>query len=152
MIYVECNADYVLVKALGVPKKKINHCGGKAKVCRSLGKEGKRNCKGLVDEDPFSVQPPYLKKLQIKENLSSCGLRILNDKLSNNDLIILSPRLEEWILEATKEAQMDIREYNLPIDGDQLHKNMEINKFEKLIDDLKERSKRVKILKRYLLS
>ena len=69
MLYVECNADYVLVKTLGVPRKEINHCGGKAKVCRLLGKEETENCKGLVDEDPFSVQPPYLKKLHVKENL-----------------------------------------------------------------------------------
>lgn len=152
MIYVECNADYALVKTLGVSRKEITHCRGKGKVCRLLERKGKRNCKGLVDEDPFAIQPPYLKRLQLKEDLSSSGIKILNDRSSNKKVIILCPRLEDWILKATTEAQVDIRKYNLPDNSDDLHKHMNINRFERLIDDLMERSNRVKVLKRFLLS
>ena len=106
------------------------------------------NCTGLVDEDPSSVQPLYLKKLQERENLSDCGVKILKDNAKNNDLIILCPRLEEWVLKATKEADLDISRYNLPDDGDQLHKviNIDLRKFETLIKDLKGKSEMVKAL------
>ena len=43
-------------------------------------------------------------------------LRILRNTNRNNDLIILCPRLEDWILEAAKEANVDIETYNLPKD------------------------------------
>jgi hypothetical protein len=148
MIYIECKPDSALVKTLGIPKRQVIHLGGKPEVCKQLAK--RENCNGLVDEDPFSVQPPYLKKLQEKEDLSDCGLKILNDNAKNNDLIILCPRLEEWVLKATKEADMDISRYNLPDDGEQLHKviNLDIRKFEKLIKDLKGKSEMVKTLEK----
>ncbi|MBE0516266.1 MAG: hypothetical protein IBX41_02585 [Methanophagales archaeon] len=148
MIYTECKPDSALVKTLGIPKRQVIHLGGKPEVCKQLAK--RENCNGLVDEDPFSVQPPYLKKLQEKENLSDCGLKILNDNSKNNDLIILCPRLEEWILKATKEAKIDIKQYKLPDEGGQLHKviNLDIRKFDKLITDLTGKSEMVKALQK----
>jgi hypothetical protein len=148
MIYTECKPDSALVKTLGISKKQIIHVGNKPDVCKRLEKH--KNCNGLVDEDPFSVQPLYLKKLQEKENLSDCGLKILNDNSKNNDLIILCPRLEEWVLKAAKEADLDISRYNLPDDGEQLHKviNLDIRKFETLIKDLKGKSEMVKALQK----
>jgi len=148
MIYTECKPDSALVKTLGVPKKEIIHLGGKPEVCKQL--EKRKNWKGLIDEDPFSVQPPYLKKLQVRENLSDYELKVLNDNSNNNDLIVLCPRLEEWVLKATKEADIDIKKYNLPDDGERLHKeiNIDIDKFEKLIKDLKGKSRMMKALEK----
>lgn len=145
MIYTECKPDSALVKTLGIPKKQIIHLGGKPEVCKQLEKREK--WKGLIDEDPSSVQPPYLKKLQEKKNLSNYGLKILNDT-SNNDLIILCPRLEEWIIKATEEAGIDIKRYNLPDDGEQLHKeiNLDLRKFGRLVNDLKGKSKMLEAL------
>jgi len=146
MIYTECKPDSTLVKLLGISKKQIIHLGGKPEVCKQL--EKREDWKGLVDEDPFSVQPPYLKKLQEKKNLSNYGLKILNDPSKNNDLIVLRPRLEEWIIKATEEAGIDIKRYNLPDDGEQLHKviNMDLRKFERLVNELKGKSKMLEAL------
>ncbi len=147
MIYTECKPDSALLKTLGLSKKQIIHLGGKPEVCKQL--EKRKNWKGMVDEDPFSVQPPYLKKLQVNEELSNDhGFRVLRDNSKNNDLIILCPRLEEWVLKATKDAEIDIKGYNLPDDGERLHKeiNIDIRKFEKLIDDLKGKSRMLKAL------
>jgi hypothetical protein len=146
--YTECKPDSALVRTLGIPKKEIIHLAGKPNVCKRL--ENRENCRGLIDEDPFSVQPPYLKKLQVKEDLSGYGLKILDDNYHNNDLIILCPRLEEWVLKAVKEAKIDIKKYNLPDDGERLHKkiNISIDKFEKLIKDLKGKSKMMKALEK----
>jgi len=150
MIYTECKPDSTLVKILGNPKKQIIHLGGKPEVCKQLAK--RENRRGLVDDDPFSIQPPYLKKLRVMEDLSHYGLKILNDTSKNNVLIILCPRLEEWVLEAAKEAGIDIKRYNLPDDGEQFHKviNIDLRKFEKLVNDLKVKSKMMKALEKAL--
>jgi hypothetical protein len=148
MIYTECKPDSALVKTLGIPKKEIIHLGGKPEVCKQLEKQ--ENWKGLIDEDPSSIQPPYLKKLGMRKNLSDYELKVLNDNSNNNDLIVLCPRLEEWVLKATKEAEIDIKKYNLPDDGERLHKeiNIDIDKFEKLIKDLKGKSRMMKALEK----
>ena len=146
MIYTECKPDSALVRTLGIPKKQIIHLGGKPEVCKQL--EKREEWKGLVDEDPSSVQPPYLKKLPVKENLPNYGLKILSDNSKNNDLFVLSPRLEEWVLKATEDADIDIKRYNLPDDGDLLHKviNLDLRKFERLVNDLKGKSKMLEAL------
>lgn len=141
MIYTECKSDTTLVKKLGMPKKQIIHQQGKSEVCKEL--EKKENWIGMVDEDPFSVQPTYLQKLEETENLSNYGLRVLKDNAKNNDLIVLCPRLEEWIIKASEDAGIDIKRYNLPDDGEKLHKviNLDLRKFERLVNDLKGKSK-----------
>jgi len=134
------------VRTLGLSKKQIICQQGKPEVCKQLGKQ--ENWIGLVDEDPFSVQPSYLKRMPMKEDLPVYGLKILKDTSKNNDVIILCPRLEEWILKAAKEAKIDIKRYNLPDDGYQLHKviNFNLRKFEKLVNDLKGKSEMIKAL------
>jgi len=147
MIYVECDPDFVLVKSItNIPKREINHARGKPDICRKLRK--KQNSKGLVDEDPMCSQPKYVEKMKVEEDLSPHGIKILYDSSNNNYLFVLCPRLEEWILKATKEAKIDIKKYGLPNDEEELHKiiNIRIDKFEKLIKDLKEKSKMLKTL------
>lgn len=148
MIYTECKPDSTLVRKLGIPKKQIIHQQGKPEVCKQLEKREK--WRGLVDEDPSSVQPPYLKKLEEKKNLSNFGFKILNDNAKKNDLIVLCPRLEEWIIKATEEADIDIKLYNLSGDGEQLHKeiNLDLRKFERLVDELKSKSEMMKALEK----
>ena len=150
MIYTECKPDSALVRTLGIQKKQIIHQQGKPEVCKQLAK--RENWMGLVDEDPSSVQPSYLKRLQVKENLPTYGLKILNDNSKNNDLFVLCPLLEEWVLKAAKEAGIDIKRYNLPDDGEQLHKviNLDLRKFERLVNDLKGKSEMMKALEKAL--
>ena len=147
MIYVECKPDFVLVKSItNISKREIVHEGGKGKVCKKLEKS--QNSKGLVDEDPDRPQPKYVEKMKVKENLSAHGIMVLYDNSNNNYLFVLYPRLEEWILKATKEAKIDIKKYGLRNNEKDLHKyiNLRIDKFEKLIKDLKEKSKMLKTL------
>ncbi|HUV02914.1 MAG TPA: hypothetical protein VMW67_05675 [Desulfobacteria bacterium] len=151
MIYTECKPDSSLVRILGIPKKQIIHHQGKPEVCKQL--EKRESWIGLVDEDPFSVQPSYLKRLPVKEDLPTCGLKILNDTSKNNELIILSPRLEEWILKAAKDAGINIKRYNLPNDEEKLHEeiNTDLRKFERLVNDLRGKSEMIKALEKALL-
>jgi len=51
MIFVDCKPDRVLVwSIMGISKREIRHAGNKLRVCKEL--ERRRNCRGLVDEDP----------------------------------------------------------------------------------------------------
>ena len=52
---VECEAEITLVKSLiSISRKNIIH-GNKPGVLETL--ERRQNCKGMVDEDPWSIQP-----------------------------------------------------------------------------------------------
>jgi|Deesub1362A_J573_1020465.scaffolds.fasta_scaffold01294_7 hypothetical protein len=146
-VYVECKPDYVLVKKVAdIPQKKIIHAGNKAEVCKRLKKGS--NCIGLVDEDPGSGQPSYLKKMKKERELGD--FKVLSDK-NGNRLIILCPRLEAWILRCAAEANIDVKKYNLPNNDVKLHGiiNANIEKFEKLIDDLL-KCEKIKSLKKLL--
>jgi len=136
MIYIECYPDLALVRSLiHVTRRDVDHeFKGKGAICNQLRKQG--NSKGLLDEDPLSPQPNYLKTAKVKDDLSEHGIKVLQD-VNHNSIIVLCPRLEEWILEAAKEAGRDIRRYKLPANADELHREININldKFEKLLDD-----------------
>ena len=151
MIYVECYSDEALVKALEVPNKEIIHAGNKGNVCNFLKK--KQKVKGLVDDDPESAQPTYIKRLVKRGN--DQGIKILIDTASNNLVIVLCPSLEGWIIEVAKENKIKLFEnYGLSDDPDELHKiiNSNLRKFQTLISDLKEkyRSSRLTKLERLL--
>ena len=80
------------------------------------------------------------------------GIEILHHNQGHNRLIVLYPRLEEWVIESARKANVSLRNYNLPTTGNELHEviNFKIKRFEELLDDLKQSSERVKILKRHL--
>ena len=156
IIYVECKHDFKLVDVLGIPKKKIKHVAGKGNVCRVLKKKG--NSVGMVDEDPDCPQPSYLKELQMVEEshgikILSHGIKILSDNRSHNLLILLCPNLEAWILEAAKEAGIDICNYNLPNNASELHEviNINIEKLKGLLRNLSDKSDRMRELRRIFI-
>ena len=150
MIFVECYPDFALVKSVThYSKKEIVHVGGRGKVCTRL--ERTKNCKGMIDEDPWSVSHPYMKKLTKKGNFSKYGIKAFYDNENQNCLIVLMPRLEEWLLRVAKEESIDIKGYDLPENPDDLHDIININLIhvEKLINDMKGTT-RVKKLKELL--
>jgi len=151
MYLVECKPEEVLVKSLtSTSRKNIKHAGNKSELLKTLSKHY-GNSKAIIDEDPGSIQPPHLQKFKEKQDLTSHKLKILHQKSKNNTIIILRPRLEDWILDASKEANINPQKYNLPKDSAQLHQqiNIQIDKFQKLVKDLA-KSKRLKELKTHL--
>lgn len=148
MIYVECKPDLLLVNRLGVPKRNIVHAGNISKVCKGLAKS--THAKGLVDEDPSGDRPRYLDTLRLLQNQHE--ITLLRDDKRANHVIVLCPRLEEWIIKATEEAGVNIGRYHLPNEGEKLHRviNFDLRKMERLISDLKEESERINVLKSYL--
>lgn len=150
MIFVECFADTTLVKSLGIKKKKIIHAHTKGNVCNRLKKS--QISKGLVDEDPESNQPGYINNLKLI--LNEMNIKIYHDNINKNHLIVLCPRLEEWIIKAAKEAKIDIKKYGYPDDARELHRinyiKNSLDKFENLIKTIKAQSNMLKFLEKIL--
>jgi hypothetical protein len=153
MVYVaECKADMALLKILtAAPKKNLIHGGNKTGVLQTLLK-GYEDSTGVIDEDPWSIQPPDLQRFQEKQDLTSYNFKILHQKSKNNKLIILCPRLEEWILQAARESSISPTQYGSPDDAHKLHEqvNLQTDKFQKFVDSLQNKSRQLKELKKHL--
>lgn len=135
MIYLECYTDEALVRAIGIHSNEIFHSGNKGNVCKNLAK--KQKSIGLVDEDPSSAQPSYIGKLKIESNEDD--IKLMFDVKNKNYLIVLCPKLEDWILKAAKEAKLNVKDYSLPDDPYELHKiNFKnLKNFIQLVEDIK---------------
>jgi len=153
MYLVECKPDEILLKSLTLAtRKNIEHAGNKSQLLKKLTADY-GNSKGVIDEDPGSIQPPHLQKFRERQDLTGYNLKVLHQKSKNNTLIILRPRLEDWILKAAHEANIDPKKYNLPNDPTKLHEqiNIQIDKFQKLVKALT-KTNRFKKLKTHLIT
>ena len=61
ILHLEGKPDMVLALCLGFSRKQVRSHGPKGEVCNYLEKT--RSMIGLIDEDPTSAQPDYLKRL-----------------------------------------------------------------------------------------
>jgi hypothetical protein len=132
MIYIECDADEVLVKELGFGRKQFIHEGGKFGVCKRL--QNVKNSIGLIEHDKGVSDPLYLRKCILIAD--DRRIKIYQEKISGNKLIILFNDLEEWVLTAAKNSRIDVtKEYGLPANGKSLHREMptRLESFKKLI-------------------
>ena len=73
-------------------------------------------------------------------DLTGLGLRLYRHGERGNTLIVLCPRLEDWLTAAARDAglRLDNRRYGLPVNAGDLHGviNNELPNLELLIDDL----------------
>lgn len=154
MYLVECEPDAVLVKCLtATAKKNIIHAGNKPELLKKLV-ERYTYSKGVIDEDPWSYQPPTLSRFEEKQSIMEFEIKIFHQKGENNVLIMLCPRLEEWILKAAKEANVKPEDFGLPNNPEELHRiiNIRTNNFERFVKSIKDKSDRVKVLAQHLKS
>jgi hypothetical protein len=153
MIYVEGTADTILVKTLA-GWNTVENLHGSSTVCTKL--DDKDHCKGMVDERDVLKKHPYVRKLvknvRGKTQLPT-QLLVLKDKAKNNTLILVQPRLEEWIIQCAKEAKLSLEKLNIPNDPDELHALLEVGnnkivakQFRLLITKLQKKSKRIQDL------
>ena len=137
-MFVECNADEALVRYLtGLSRRQINHeLKGKAAICIRLSNG--RDEVGMVDEDPDSVQPPYLRSIRLSEDLTNHGIRVYEDDPRRNRLVVLCPRLEEWIIRTVQDAGLSMGAYGLPDSAITLHRviNYDLRKLQRLLEAL----------------
>jgi len=148
MIAVECGPDVILVRVLGVPSKKIYHAGSKGRVVKAVEKFGGI---GIIDEDPGCPQPKLLLNYSIAVTYEQLGIRILTR--NNKRIIVICPRLEEFIIEACKESKINPRKFGLPLDPAQFHRkvNSRLRNFKMLLETLlKVKNRRMKILRKII--
>lgn len=133
-VHLECKPDETLIRALGASRKVVNHHNDKGRVCNIL--EKRQSEIGMVDEDPDSSQPTYLKKLTEVE--VRYKIRLLTDPQRGHAVIVLCPRLEEWILDVAGRQKVDVTTFGLPDKPEQLHKliTSRLDQFRKLVEHL----------------
>lgn len=140
MLYVECKADEALARGLGLTRQEVNHELNKDEVLKQLVKQS--HCLGMVDEDPNSPQPIQLGRMTLAADYDQLGLRVYDYVAHHNRVILLRPRLEEWLLRAAGDAGLAVggRRYNLPPSPTRLHReiNLDLSKVERLLADLTE--------------
>ena len=146
--FAECKPDTLLVKLL--TGQGVDHRGGKTRLIKKMLQSGEPS-KGLIDEDPQSLQPPLLKRFKLLRDEQSVGLKVYEDD-NGNRLIMLSPNLEEWIISSAREAGLKLESYSLPDKSDDFHRiiNLDLKKFQNLILDLKDKSPSMKVLSKIL--
>ena len=96
-VLVECYPDETLVNVLGIPYDQIQHARGKGNIANALRNHYTASV-GLVDEDPKSTQPRYFSKMEPVKEFNEQGLIVKRDQQNSNHLVMLRPRLEEWII------------------------------------------------------
>lgn len=147
-IHIECNPDAYLARQIGFTRKNITHHQGKSRVFNAL--KNNKNHFALVDEDPGSIQHPYQAELMLIKDES--GLKLFKDK-SGNRVVVINPKLEDWIISISRELNINVRSYGLPENPDELHEqiNQKLNQFEHLLNDLiKRKNSPLKLLQKWL--
>ncbi|WP_322799127.1 hypothetical protein [Thermoflexus sp.] len=151
-ILVECKPDEVLIRALGVPRRRIFHHSGKGNICNRLRRL--KNAIAIMDEDPHSSQPRYLRELM--SSVAEEGahqIRVLRDDERGHLILILRPRLEGWILHVARRNGIRPQSFGLPDQEEALHGEMiyKLPDLERWIRQLKEAgSEELEFLRRWL--
>lgn len=121
-ICVECYADEKLVTSLQPEyAKRILHHGGKGDIVNYLRKASTTAGIGLVDEDPGSTQPRDLRTNYIEIESTGAIRYYRHREKSSCFIVMLCPRLEEWLLARARAAGIDRMAYGLPDTGERLH-------------------------------
>ena len=141
MIYLECYADEALVKSFGVTSKMIKHAFNKGEVCNLLSKSS--NNIGIVDEDPNSGKSKYERQMLTKIVFENQLLKVCEDKSTNNKLIVLRPRLEDFIIRIARES--NLLNERIPMEASKLYEFLtqrrSVQKFELFKDFIQQLSK-----------
>ena len=150
-VFVECYPDEALLRALGVPRKQVRHERCKGEVIKKVRKFG--SAIGLVDQDPASAQPRDLANYE--EVQSAAGLRLLARRGNDQQRIILvCPRLEEWLIERAGAIGVRTEDYGLPADARRLHSTARYDEktgFRRFLDELIARDKAMHPLRQWVL-
>ncbi len=93
---------------------------------------------GWIDQDPTANHHPYYKAMCAKPVSDKLGLMYCYNNKRNNKLIIVKPKLEDWIIGIAHSKGINLEDYELSNDPDELHKliNFRISKFQELLHKL----------------
>jgi hypothetical protein len=135
-LFLECKPDEVLARVAGAPPRAIIHSPGKGNVSKLMGKHS--GVTGMVDEDFGSAEPRALSHYVQVSDTHDLRLRI--DKRGNNRLVVVCPKLEDWLIKTAKTASVKMAEFNLSENPRELHAdiNTRLPNLERLLQELLE--------------
>lgn len=136
MLLLECKADETVVKCLGRVRRDCRHLDDKGEVCNWLKRH--RDLLAMIDEDPRAAQPLYLQ--QLRPISDQHGILHYRDDVRGHRVLILKPRLEEWLIAAARESGIRLGDFGLSERGNDFHKevNSRLPAVERLIKALEE--------------
>ena len=150
-VLVECDADEAVLRALGLPRKQLLHFGGKYELVKKL--KDRAHDVGMVDEDPGKVQPKDMGSY--RQTDSAEGLHLLTRQgRGGQRLVIVRPKLEDWLIDRAKSSGIRPEDYGLPSDPDHLHSIPRYEQkegFRRFLSELKEQDKGMHLLRRWVL-
>ena len=118
MLYVECYPDELLARTLRVTRRTVRHEHGKGNIVNRLRRLQAGT--GLMDEDPTGSQPDELRHYQEVERVGNLIL-LEHATEAGKRVILISPRLEEWLYERAGVHRLSPNDYGLPDSPDRLH-------------------------------
>jgi hypothetical protein len=135
-IHYECRPEECLLTNLGFGKYLDRHHNGSGGICELLSRE--KNLFGWIDEDPTANHHPYYRSMYANSKSDKFGLRYCYDPQKNNKLIIVKPKLEDWLITISQKAGVNLNDFELSEDPDELHKiiNFKISKFQEVLHTL----------------
>ena len=146
-VLVECNADEMVLRNLGITRKQLFHFAGRNNVISHL--KDLPGAIGVVDEDPGSSQHRDQQASYHQVKFSE-GLRLLTRQGSGGQkLIIVCPKLEDWLLDRAKSSGIKPENFGFPNDPDRLHgipRYEQKEGFKRFLEELKEKDKGMKLL------
>jgi hypothetical protein len=134
-VIVECNPDEILVLTLGLSRQEVVHQNSKGEVCNYHAKNDIRIA--IIDEDPGSGQPRYLQEFIMEEE--KFGIMKLVNNNTEKIIIVIKPRLEEWIIAQCLQSNVNPEKFFLPKEAKRLKDviNLRLNHFRDLLNELK---------------
>ena len=135
-IHYECRPEECLLTNLNFAGALAQHHNGSGTICELLSKE--KELIGWIDEDPTANHHPYYKRMCRKVISDKYGLKYCYDPATGNKLIIVKPKMEDWIIGIAKKYKVNLEDYDLSNDPNELHKiiNFKINKFQEVLHKL----------------
>ncbi len=151
LIYAECKPDKTLIETI-LGNVDVIHSYGKSRVIERLSKS-RKECIGMIDEDPNKSMPNRFKtEFVLIHDHQEFKIKVFKHLNKDAYLVMLCPRLEEWIIEACRETNISPSLFNLPNDPEKLHRIININtrNLVRLINYLIDRSERLQKLREIL--
>ena len=162
-IIPECHVDTNLIETLVPPERGgYNHQMGCPNVAKKMTEDKLLKdgfALGIIDKDKKEID--YAKSFDEIENRAQ--LRLLKHPLKNHYFIQIIPAMEKWIVENAEEVGIDLSDYGLPNDFNELRrysksvKTKKDDRFKRLFKEMKNQnasgvlllSKWVKYLKQH---
>ncbi len=119
MIAVECFPDEALVRSLGIPVAMVRHSRGSGNVLNDLLRG--HVALGVIDEDPGKTRPAEIRRFIEKERRGNVIL-MTGGKDVGGRLVVICPRLEEWLLARANASGVNPGDYGLPVTTKALRK------------------------------